>query len=252
MTQEIESIRVPVFDKKSPGEKKVEAYPIVFPHRILSYLFDDVGLDIPESVVNSYWDHSIRMKEPWACESEASRFHMPVGIHGDAARLWTVYKVEKLVGVWMNLPLFRPKSVRHSRWLLFSIPRDKLIKNRTLNAVWKRLVWSLNAAFEGKNPEHGPGGCSLFGDHLARAGTPLCKTNRRFALTELRGDWEWHRDTWRFTASWNGQQVCFKCPALKSGDERYRYYNISDSSRWLGEEFTLDQFIARRLKENQL
>ncbi|CAL1132282.1 unnamed protein product [Cladocopium goreaui] len=249
---EIETIRLPVFDKKSVGNAKVEVFPIIHPHRILNYLFDTVGVEVDPCDVHSYWDHARAMQEPWACCSPASRDHMPVGLHGDAARLWTQVRVEKMVGIFVNLPLFRPKSVRHSRWLVFSIGRDKLIKNRTFNVVWERLVWSLNWAFEGVHPRSGPGGRPLTGADLARAGMPLCRSNMRFSVTELRGDWEFHRDVWRFTASWQGQQVCYRCAAGTKGDEAYLYYNGGPTSRWLHEEFSLEQFLARRLKDRQL
>lgn len=252
LIQEIETIRLPVFDKKSVGNAKVEVFPIIHPHRILNYLFDTVGVEVDPCDVHSYWDHARAMQEPWACCSPASRDHMPLGLHGDAARLWTQVRVEKMVGIFVNLPLFRPKSVRHSRWLVFSIGRDKLIKNRTFNVVWERLVWSLNWAFEGVHPRSGPGGRPLTGADLARAGMPLCRSNMRFSVTELRGDWEFHRDVWRFTASWQGQQVCYRCAAGTKGDEAYLYYNGGQTSRWLHEEFSLEQFLARRLKDRQL
>lgn len=253
--KEIESIRLPVVDKKAARGTSVEVFPLVHPHRILSYLADHVGVAMPTSEVERYWDHAREMNEPWACSHTATRQHIPIGLHGDAARLWTQFQVERLVGVWMNLVLFRPRSVRYSRFLLFAIPKEKLVKNRTLNAFWKRMVWSLNAAFTGYNPSTGPSNGPLTGKDAERAGTPLCQGMRRFAVTELRGDWEWHRDIWRFTASWQSQQVCFRCPAVTNGmgDPSYVYYNNdAHTSCWLQEEFTLPQFIARRLKERQL
>ena len=38
LIQEIETIRLPVFDKKSVGNAKVEVFPIIHPHRILKLL----------------------------------------------------------------------------------------------------------------------------------------------------------------------------------------------------------------------
>ncbi|CAK8995261.1 Uncharacterized protein SCF082_LOCUS4272 [Durusdinium trenchii] len=249
---EIEYIRVPVYDKKTARKSKVEVYPIIYPHRILAYLFDHVQVELSTHDITEYWDHSRQTGEAWACKSSASRTHIPLGLHGDGARLWTQYKVEKIVAIFLNMPLFRPKSARHSRFLLFTIGRHKLIKNRTINVVWRRLVWSLNACFTGLNPSQGPGGAPLTGVHLDIAGLPICQAQHRFALTELRGDWEWHRDTWRFTASWQSHEVCFRCPAVTRGDESLVYYNNGPTSGWVNRDFTLDQFIARRLKENQL
>ena len=250
--EEIETIRLPVFDEKSPRKISVESFPILYPHRILWYLMDEVGIHVDDSEVTTYWRHLRSMSEPWACEHPASEHHIPLGIHGDAARLWTQYQVEKVVAIHMNIIHFRPRSTRHSRFLLFSCPREKLIKNRSLNLVWKRLVWSFNACFEGCNPSVGPSGGPLTGKHLERAGTPISKSGRRFALCELRGDWEWHRDVWRFTASWQGIKVCFRCDAVRKGDPGFIYHNNGPNCLWRDSEFDLDQFITHRLKDQQL
>ena len=128
----------------------------------------------------------------------------------------------------MNIVLFRPSSVRHSRFLLFTCPSAVMVKNRTLNRVWRRLAWSFNSAFEGINPVIGESNRPLIGGDLARAGTPLTSTCRKFALVELRGDWEWHRDVWRTTATWKAVKTCFQCPAVSKGPSEYLYHNIGD------------------------
>ena len=230
----------------------MEKYPILHPHRILSYLWNDVGIEISQSDVAQFWRHSREFGEPFATDNPASCAHVPIGIHGDSARLWTQYKFEKITGISMNLPLFRPRSIRHSRFLLISIPTEKLVKNRTVNEVWKRLLWSLQSAFHGVNPPRGMPGRPLSEADIKRSGSPLTRTMTKFALTELRGDWEWHRDVWRPSASWISNVICFKCPALARGDEKYLYYNHGSTCEWLQEEFGLAQFISRRLRNNNL
>lgn len=239
-------------DEKVASGISIEKYPILHPHRILTYLWDDVGLDLSQSDVAEYWRHAREFGEPFATNSPASDAHHPLGFHGDSARLWTQYKFEKITGIFMNLVLFRPRSIRHSRFLLFSIPTEKLVKNRTINGVWKRLMWSLQSAFHGVNPQRGMPGRPLSVADLKRSGSPLTRTMAKFALTELRGDWEWHRDVWRPSASWISNVVCFKCPAMARGDEKYLYYNYGATCQWLQEEFGLAQFIARRLRDNNL
>ena len=230
----------------------MKSFPIVHPHRLLSCLFDYVGLQIAQSEVRQYWTHARSMGEEWALEHPASWDHIPVGIHGDAAKLWTQYKFEKVVAIWMNVILFRPSSVRHSRFLLFSCPHALMVKNRTLNRVFRRLVWSFNAAFEGINPTVGEGGRALTGNDLLRAGSPITSSNHRFALCELRGNWEYHRDVFRFTASWQGIDMCFRCPAKSKGAARDLYHNLGPDCAWVHEEFNLAQFISRRLKDRHL
>lgn len=251
-SEEIESIKVPVQDEKKPGGIGVCSLPIVHPHRILSYLLDDVKIQLPNNEISEYWCHARQMGEPWATRSPATMQHVPVGIHGDAARTWTQYKFEKIVSIFINLPLFRPRSMRHSRWIVFSCPHHLLFKNRTMNVVLRRLCWSLNAAFAGINPLVGAPGFPLKGGDLQRAGKPLTLSGHKFAVTELRGDWEWHRDIWRPTASWQAIDICFKCPAVSKGNPNYFYYNHGPNCAWEREEFGLEQFISRRLKHNNL
>lgn len=257
--KEIETIRLPVKNPKAQRGIAMESFPILHPHRVLSYLFDEVGITIPEDDVRRYWQHARSVQDPFAVNAPntCTDSHIPLGMHGDAARLWTQVKFEKMVGVTMNIILFRPKSVRHSRFMLFTTPSEKLYKNRTLNCVWRRLCWSLDAAFQGYNPEKGPGGTPLAGGHLSRAGKPLTKGLHRFCLTEYRGDWEWHRDVWRPYASWVSQKVCFKCPAIAhGGDPSYLYHNTGGPNesecQWVREEYSLQRFVAHSLREKNL
>ena len=251
-TKEIETISVPVRSPKPPHAISMASYPIVHPHRILSYLFNEVGLHMSTSEVQQFWDHSRNVGEGWAVGSPASSAHIPLGMHGDAARLWTQYRVEKYVAIWLNLPLFRPMSSRHSRFLLFSVPASVMVKNRTLNRVWRRLVWSFEAAYLGINPLTGEGGRALTGSDVERAGKPLTTTNQRFSLCELRGDWEWFCLVWRFQASWQALNTCFACPARSKGDSSLLYHNVEDNSGWVQNEFTLEEFVSQRLKDKHL
>ena len=257
-TKEIESIYIPVKSHKKPEKGappiiKMEKFPIVYPHRVLEYLFYTVGITVDEQQVKSYWEHARAMGEAWAVESDASVSHVPLGLHGDSARLKTEVRFEKQLAIWLNIVLWRPRSVRCSRFLLFSMPSLVQFKNRSLNKVFKVLRWSLNAAFEGVHPRTGPYGEALSWQSLARAGTQLTSDGKRFAVTELRGDWEWHRDTFRPKAAWNAKgPVCHLCPALREGPEEYVYHNFGPNCRWMHECFSTEEFIARRLKDRHL
>ena len=231
-------------------------FPIIMPHRVLSYLFDHVGISILDEDVQAFWRHAKDVNEPWVQRTPASEHHVPLGLHGDGARLWSVQKFEKMVIISINLPLFRPRSVRHSRFTIFSIGNEKLYKNRTLNRVWMRLAWSLNACFSGVHPTRGPRNQELVGKNLELAGRPITRDHRVFAVTEYRGDWEWHRDVWRPRASWQAIQCCFKCPAVSRGDPHYVYHNSGSMDepecKWLQEEYTLPGFVSHSLRERQL
>lgn len=59
-------------------------------------------------------------------------------------------------------------------------------------------------------------------------------------------------DVFRFTASWQGIDMCFRCPAKSKGAARDLYHNLGPDCAWVHEEFNLAQFISRRLKDRHL
>ena len=253
MSKETHDITVPIKNEKAPLGISFKKYPILDPHEILSYLWDEVGVEVSQSELSKYWSHAWEVGEEWACRCGASEQHVPIGLHGDAARLWSQNKFEKVVAISLNVCHFRPRCVRFSRWVVFSCNHHEVYKNRTFNAVWRRIIWSLEAAFDGLHPTRGFGGKALTRKQQARAGQPLSRRGTKWALCELRGDWEWHVQVWRPTASWQGINVCFKCPAVAKGnDPRNLYWNHGEECAWHSEEFGLDQFVARRLKDRNL
>lgn len=252
LSEEIESIKVPVRNKKSPTGFSIETYPILHPHRILSFLMNDVQLEVPTAEIAEFWRHAREVREPWAVNHPSPGDHIPLGIHGDSARLWTQCTYEKYTAISFNILHFRPKSVRCSRFVVFSIPTAKLFKNRSLNIVWRRLAWSFEALYQGTYPLTGVGGAALRDHNLKLAGRPITRSGHRFALCEFRGDWEWHCSMWRPTASWQSNNVCFKCPAVATGQYDLLYWNIKEPCAWHRQEFGFEQFLSRRLRETNL
>ena len=241
-------IWVPVTDDKCPAGYRLEQQPILFPHRIIKYLFDECHVTIPEAEIQKFWDHSLLVGEPFA-HPVSSPGRIPIGFYGDAAQLITKVRREKLMCFWMNLPLFRPRSVRYSRFLLWTCDSRNLFLNRTTNAVLRWICWSMNILYDGVNPYSRPGGRQLTRAEAQRAGHPVTNDHHLFQVTELRGDWEFHKFVWNFKSSWVSIHVCFRCPAMtRSDDVGLLYWNADDeNSTWAQAEFSTDQYIARRL-----
>ena len=119
-------------------------------------------------------------------------------------------------------------------------------------AVLRRIVWSLNAAYEGRHPTHLPQGKAL-PEHLEKlAGTRLCPQGRTFSVTEIRGDWAWHRKLLQFKPSWNSLDVCHECRAKSNGPWCARYYNFTGTADWESRPYTPAEFISRILPERDL
>lgn len=92
---EMEHIWVPVLDEKCPNGYRLQQQQMLFPHRIMSYLFNECHLEIPEADIHQYWDNAIAGGETYA--SVESRHRVPLGIYGDSAQLITKVQFEKIL-----------------------------------------------------------------------------------------------------------------------------------------------------------
>ena len=223
---------------------------MVDPLGLVEYLFGHCGVDIPDHLVKKYWDHyrSADIRAGWAVWADATDMHIPIGLYGDSCK---IRGVEKMVGIFLNFPLYRPRSIRASRFLLTCVQEELTWKRETLDCIWKHLVWACNALFDGKWPSCGPNGEPL-PDHLASKAGKYIVPNKRFAVTEIRGDWLWMKQNFSFKSSWKGGArvpVCFQCEARAEGAALY--YEISpDSHVWTTEYADLATFLVRQMPEN--
>lgn len=221
------------------------------PFSVVKYMFDDAGVSVDYEQVRHFWSHHRRMGSPWAVASSSSDRHIPLGLHGDAAKLRQLafQPAQKMLGIFLNAPLWRPKTCRASRWLLFAIREEDLYKHHTLNAVYHRIVWSLNCLHSGMYPSTGPNGEQLEGKKKERAGQPICQ-GMQFSVTEIRADWVYHKQALRFHSSWAGGvtvPVCFLCPAMTRGADRF--YDVSESSPLWSKQLDFVQFLAKQIPE---
>ena len=159
------------------------------PFSVVKYMFETAGVAIDYSDVKAFWSHHWEVGSPWASDTTATDQHIPLGLHGDAAKVRQVafQPAEKVLGIWLNAPLWRPKSVRASRWLLCAIHEADLYQHHTLNSIYHRIVWSLNCLHDGLYPSTGPSGEQLEGIQKEPAGTPICggkkNPSQRFGRT---------------------------------------------------------------------
>lgn len=220
------------------------------PFSVVKYMFCNAGIHVDGEQVKNFWRHHRTVASPWAVASDATEAHIPLGLFGDAAKVRQLsYNLpEKYLGIFINAPLWRPRSCRSARWLVFAIKEDQLYKHYTLNAVYRRLVWSLNLLHSGLYPECGPDGEPLTGAEKERAGKQIAN-GLVFSVTEVRADWLYHKQALRLTSSWKAgskSPVCFLCPAVLRGQDRYTDLDSSTSAIWC-KEYTLSQFLTQQL-----
>ena len=66
-----------------------------------------------------------------------------------------------------------------------------------MRPIWLRTVWSLNLALVGRRPDFS---------------RPL---SMKFAVTELKGDWKWHHDSFELRQYWHKSLICHRCMASR-------------------------------------
>ena len=224
--------------------------PVIDPMSLVAFLWNVAGVEVTEAEVRQYWKHHRENNCPWAIHSQADELTMPIALYGDGVKLRsTIRGQEKMVGIFLSCPLFRPRSVRCSRWLLAAVQEELLYKHYTLDTIFCYLTWALNQLWTGKWPtSNGPALLPLSKAQSARAGHWITHAKWRFQVTELRGDWLWHRQVFRFRASWKGgakHSVCFKCPAYATNvPTDALYYNIVENAPFWAKEYSLVSWLA--------
>lgn len=240
-----------VRSKSNDPRYRVESWPIMFPHSIISYLYNSTDFNIPEAEVKHFWKTSRENSEPWALNSSATDVCVPLGLYGDSATVRLKVGSESVVALFMSFPLWRPASGRASRVLLFTIPEHLLFGVLTLNRVLRHIVWSCNAAYEGYHPTSLAFGQGL-PDHLQQlAGTRICPGGQTFTVSEVRGDWAWHKKLFQMVQSWNGKETCHQCCAKSVDEWSARYYNF-EGADWEHSHYNPAEFIARCLPERNI
>ena len=235
------------FKSDNPRGFEYDDLEVLDPLSIVAYLFDYIGISIPEETVEQYWSHyrSAEINSPWAIEHPAGNRHVPMGFYGDSCK---IRQGEKMIGLFFNLPLWRPKSIRCSRFLLTAFREEHAYKRHTLDAVLRYLVWRFNLLLEAKYPSCGINGEPLPPQYAQRAGQDVVRGGRKFAITEVRGDWHWFKEVFSFKSSWKGGNkfpICFKCEARSI--EPHLYYKVQPDSPCWTTEYDLPEFLVHQM-----
>lgn len=202
--------------------------PLLDLHLVMDFLFTTGGVDIPADIVNRFWYIKWNLaQEEWAINSPATSNHIPVALYGDAC----VCKGQvKILGIFASLPLWRGKSSRCSRWCLCAFEEARLWGTETLNTIMKRIAFSLNMLFDAWDSERG----------VALAG------GQKFTLTELRGDWLYHKQLWNFSSKWTAlTNVCYRCDSKGRSNNPNKLYWQIDDHEW--HEYSVAEFLTEQL-----
>lgn len=189
-----------------------------------------------------YWEFHSQAGYEWAQGVPTDA--MPLGLYGDGARVNTKFGSINLIALFFSIPLWKPKTVRASRFLITVLPEEKLWKHHSLQVVLRRITWSINSLISGKHPAKGPYNEDLPKHLLHCAG-------RRFifncSLSEIRGDWQWLKRIFRFKCAWNAVNVCHFCRALSKSNDPADLYWAFENNNWDAHRFSVEEFLDERI-----
>ena len=201
-----------------------------------------MGLRVPLEELRRFWEHLISVKHPWACTHPGAHSHIPISLYGDDCRIGEA--TDKVTAFFMSLTLFKPKSVRHSQFLLACVRNELIIEENlcTISPILRHIVWSCNIAFHGMWPHRGPYGETLPASKQRLSGQQLCEGNA-YTVAEVKGDWAWHCKVLRLVNTWKSLQVCFLCRARADERGGTPYTEFGENAAWAATQVDTLNFI---------
>ena len=185
-------VRVPY--KKDPQatgsnvEWEYKMVPMFWPHEVLQYLFETVGIKVDPAAVQQYWSQAQQNGLQWSNIDADRALPIPLKIFGDDATY--NQQGDKVLGFILSCPLWRPRSGRNSRWPIAAISLYGSLGFPTMQPILHEITWSLNTAFD----------------------IPLPRLGLHFQVTEIGGDWKYTKEAFCLTTHWNKRtRMCHFC-----------------------------------------
>ena len=172
--------------KLDPQKWTYEKIPMYNPHEVLAYLWDTVGVEVPNEVVANFWPRAKENRIPWALLEDSSD-RLPIKLFGDDCQYND--QMDKCIAIIISCPLFRPRSARNARWIIAVLKLTTSVGCETLRPVLAQCVQSLNQAYDFPTP----------------------RTGAKFVVTEIGGDWKYFRDSFCMNTHWNSSRMCHHC-----------------------------------------
>ena len=164
---------------------------------------------------------------------------IPLGIHADAGAF---SDHDSLYTVSWNSLLGRG-STQQKRFV-FTVIRKAEMVPETLDAILRIFSWSINAVLCGEEPTNGPTGETMGGEP-----GPLAN-HWRGALCQVRGDWSFYCECFKFP-QWNcADTMCWMCRASATDPTRL-WSDFSETAGWRGTLWTHEAYLAHLIARGE-
>ena len=230
------------------GESK--PHPFILPHELFSALFagkPDAFTKMITSTPGSctaYWKQ-IRSSDfvtqhPALPKAEWGKI-VPLGLHGDGGKF--SHQDSLMTLSWNSL--LGEGQTRQKRFL-FTVIRKSEMTSATMDRILTIFAWSCNTLLSGRFPKRD------WADRSNGRGAPvgLLAEGWKAALAEVRGDWQFYCDVFKFPA-WNGaERMCWCCQASSTNRE-LTWTDSRPTAGWRATKFSHESYLAHLTRIRQ-
>jgi hypothetical protein len=167
----------------------------------------------------------------------AGQVFVPLGLHGDGVP-YNADRTKSLEVYSFNFPAWEQAGLAF-RCPITGIPKDLMVKGRTVRSIMEVVVWSLQMLMLGVWPTRRHDGSAWApSDPSAQlAGTSL---GCRGLVVEIRGDWAWFKETLGLPGWQEKAGCCWRCPiTLKDLRE------VGEQAAWRTSRLSHDELLQR-------
>ena len=199
-----------------PTKSGSHAHPFLLPHAWLASLYQsrprmwESAITGADGAAAAFWRSMektpIVRSHPFLTPDERSRT-VPLGIHGDGG----AFSKQDSVYCFTFNSLLGEGSTAAKRFLITIIKKSEMVP-ATLQTLMDIFSWSFNVALSGLTPDTDWAGRDVEGPRAHIAG------RWRGSLVQVRGDWQFYCEVFRFPA-WNAaEEMCWLCRASAAGE----------------------------------
>ena len=252
-------VTVPMVIPKGPNPSattKEVAFPIILPHEAISHVYHHhrawfnmlyIGAhNVEDAPLHNFWDTVEARGDPRLLEHPMclvprwKRTYVPLSLHGDAVPVTKVGKSgSKSMDVYSTSGLLGVGTTRALKLYMFGIFTSSEVKEgrNTMQTILPIIMWSLQAAFDGKFPTHYVDSKEVTDGN---AGKDLTG-GLRFVLLSLKADLDHWAKAYGLT-HYNSNDPCEFCTASRKGHPLGWHNYFGKDASWRQRSFSATQW----------
>ena len=250
--------------------------PMMLPHLMMSHFYNTdksafcykvLGAGDFSSRLHDFWSGVVDSKDPrlqfhpMCTKPNWSRWCIPIALHGDALPVIKVGKPgTRSLDCFSFQSLMAAGSTMSIKILICKIFEQSKVKplpgiRGSMDDIWKVIVWSLTALFDGTFPGTDWRG-NAWPEHSgeqALVGLPLCSRDEPYCcvLWSVKGDIDWYGKGLGFPGHQSNKN-CPYCPVDKSGPRDYWPTNFARAAPWKAEVYSPSMWREHKMVNNPL